>query len=80
MSSLDHMNATTAHGPAVVEWLEKHERLEFVSETSRKRIQRWRRGAQASYWALDHVLIEFGRHPSELPDSVWIRYRNGRAA
>ncbi|HEX8645964.1 MAG TPA: hypothetical protein VF715_03620 [Thermoleophilaceae bacterium] len=79
MSLLDFTNATAADGPAFVRWLEECEDgLSFLSDTSRKRVQRWRAGMQASYWAIDQILVERGRHPSEVPDEIWIPYRNGR--
>lgn len=78
MSTLDFTNAKTGNGPAIVAWLERNEDLTWLSETSRKRIQRWRRGAQASFWSVDRVMGELRLHVSDLPHDVWIPYSNGR--
>jgi hypothetical protein len=79
MSVLDHTTATTADGPAVIAWLEEHEDLRRLTPHARRTTDRWRRGVQASFWTLDRVLNELGRHPSELPESVWVDYRLRRA-
>lgn len=78
MSALDHTNAKTADGRAVVAWIERHTETHHLCDASRKRLERWRKGGQASFWAVDELLNELGRHPSELPDDVWIPYCNGR--
>jgi hypothetical protein len=78
MRALDHTNAKTADGPAVVAWIERCIQTDHLCAASRKRLERWRNGGQASFWAIDELLNELGCHPSELPDEVWIDYSNGR--
>jgi hypothetical protein len=79
MRALTYENAMCAHGPAVVAWLE-HEGadLELLDDADRRCIQRWRKGAQASFWLVDRVLVRLGFHPGALPDSAWRAYDNGR--
>jgi hypothetical protein len=75
--ALDHTNAKTADGAAVVRWIEDRTETDHLCAASRKRVERWRKGGQASFWAVDELLNELGFHPSELPEAVWVHYRNG---
>lgn len=38
----------------------------------RDNIRQWRRGACPTFVTLDRLLVAFGMHVSELPDSVWL--------
>lgn len=73
MSPPDWQHANYADGPSVVRWLEKRRNLCGLGEADRKLIARWRRGSRASFVAVDRLLIGFYLHPSQLPDTVWIK-------
>jgi len=75
VSSVDWQTAEFGNGPAVVEWLEVREDLTGLGEAQRKLVRRWRQGAVPSFWTIDRLLREFARHPSELPDAVWLDRR-----
>lgn len=79
MTRLDHTNATWADGPAVMAWLDAHADVRPTTPMLRRRLERWRAGAQASFWHIDELLCGLGLHVSQLPDGVWRPYDNGRA-
>lgn len=72
--------AEWANGPHVVAWLERQGYdLHRLDPATRKLVERWRAGCQASVWKVDELLIRFGRHLSELPSAAWLSgYDNGR--
>jgi len=72
MMPLDWQTADHADGPAVVRWLAEREDLSGLDSADRKLVARWRSGSVATFVRLDRLLIGFGRHPSELPESVWM--------
>ena len=68
-----YQTARRAHGRRVVEWLEAHEDLSSLDETTRKLLSRWRADTPASLRKVDDVVVgRFGFHLSDLPDDVWL--------
>jgi hypothetical protein len=78
MCVLDHTNATHADGAALMAWLERHGRVGSRDATTRRRLQRWRAGAQASFALVDALLVEEGQTVADVPAHVWRPYDNGR--
>ena len=78
MSPLDYTNADWADGAAVLSWVEARVAVTPSTIAVRKRWERWRDGAQASFWHVDEMLVGVGLHVSQLPDAVWKVYDNGR--
>jgi hypothetical protein len=78
MSVLDHTNATHADGPALMAWLERHGRIVTYDPATRRRLQRWRSGRQASLACVDDTLMRLGLDLSQVPAHIWRRYDNGR--
>ena len=80
IEQLDYTNALWADGPALLSWLESiGVKLRYNDPALRRKIERWADdGRQASFWDVDRVLIAASLHPSQVPDSIWCHYRNGR--
>lgn len=79
MAVLSHQDAEWADGPKLMDWLDGCSAdLAVFQGTQLRMIQRWRKGSQANFYALDKILIAVGLHPSMLPNSVWREYDNGR--
>lgn len=78
MNAPDYTTALWADGAALMAWLDGVTALPAGTAKMRKRIERWRRGAQASFWHVDELLVSAGLHVSEVPCEVWRAYDNGR--
>jgi hypothetical protein len=80
IGELDHTTATCADGMAFMAWLDGTCRIARppLSPTMRRRLERWRRGTQASFGLVDEVLNHFDLDVSQVPAPVWIEYDNGR--
>lgn len=78
MSTLDHTTALWADGVELMAWLDRIVFVQPPTATARRRLDRWRGGAQASFWHVDKVLISVGLHPSQVPSEFWRPYDNGR--
>jgi hypothetical protein len=78
MTPLDHTTALWADGAALMAWLDEVAVVPAATATVRKRIDRWRGGAQASFWHVDELMVSVGLHVSEAPREVWRAYDNGR--
>lgn len=72
MTRLDWESALWVDGPRLTTWLDRHIDVGSLCERDRKLLQRWRNGSAATVWTVDRVLIAYGRHLSELPDSLWL--------
>ena len=70
--TLDWTNAGYANGPKIVAWLESTDMLpDHLHDSTARRFYSWRMGGQATYDAVDRVLVSLGMHPSEAPDDMW---------
>lgn len=78
MTAPDYTTALWADGAALMAWLDRVAVVPAGTDMTRKRIDRWRSGAQASFWHVDELLVSAGLHPSEVPDQIWRAYNNGR--
>lgn len=79
MSALSYEDAEWADGPKLVQWIDKSDAdLQMLHGTQQRMIQRWRAGAQASFYSIDDVMVRLGLHPSMLPEDIWRQYDNGR--
>jgi hypothetical protein len=76
--TLDYQTAEWADGVALMGWLEGRAKVLATDAAERRRLQRWRAGAQAKFADVDQVLVRAGLSVSEVPDHVWRRYDNGR--
>lgn len=61
-------------GPALVDWLRLHglENVKAFGGTVQAAITRWQRGARASVYSVDSLMVRLDLHLSEIPDDIWI--------
>jgi hypothetical protein len=67
--TLDWTNARAANGPMIADWVDQQGWE--LDDVSRRRMCDWRRGGQATFDALDRLLLRSDSHPALLPDGVW---------
>jgi hypothetical protein len=80
IETLDDTNAEWADGRALLTWLDgRGVKLRPANPSERRKLERWRGGAQARFRDVDSFLIAADVHPSEVPIRIWCRYRNGRS-
>jgi len=66
-------NAQGADGPRLVRWLvEASGFADSLTESEKRRVYDWRRGAVAGFYVVDKMLTRRGIHPSELPEDLWL--------
>jgi hypothetical protein len=78
MIVLDHTTAMWADGAALMRWLDGVAVVPPATTTVRRRLDRWRCGAQASFWHVDELLTSLELHVSDIPCEIWRQYDNGR--
>lgn len=72
---LTWLNAQRADGPKVVAWMNDNLPPFHPDSNAARRKWDWERGATASFYALDRIMVFFGRHISEIPDYVWTEFQ-----
>lgn len=79
MTPLDFTNARWADGAAFLSWVDSLE-SQFTPTTRawERKLQRWRAGAQASFYDIDEIVVALGLHVSLVPRGIWQPYDNGR--
>jgi hypothetical protein len=78
MTSLDHTTATCADGAALMAWIDDITQIVAPCPATRRRIERWRLGMQASLPLVEKLLLDLGLDISQVPAHVWCAYDNGR--
>jgi hypothetical protein len=78
MTGLDYTTARWADGAALMTWLDGLAAVQLPTATVRRRVDRWRCGAQASFWHVDELLTSVELHVSQVPCAIWCQYDNGR--
>jgi hypothetical protein len=79
MSSRDHTDAEWADGPKLLAWM-RSEHIPIIAPTDswKRKVRRWNRGAQARIWDVDALLTRAGVPITLMPDEIWREYDNGR--
>lgn len=72
---LTWLNAQRADGPKVVDWMNANLPPFHPDSSAARRKWDWERGATASFYALDRIMVSFDRHISEIPDYVWTEFQ-----
>ena len=79
MTPLDHTDANWADGAALLAWLDSLGiRIMAVDPSWRRKLERWRAGARASFYDVDEVVVSARLHVSQVPVEIWRLYDNGR--
>jgi hypothetical protein len=78
MTVLDHTTARWADGASLMTWLDALATVQPPTAKVRRRVDRWRCGAQASFWHVDELLTSLELHVSQVPCEIWCQYDNGR--
>ncbi len=77
-AGLNWANATCAHGPSLVDWIQSRRPRAQLEDWQRQALRRWSDGGQARHGTVDRLLHSLDLQLSEVPDAVWRRYDNGR--
>ena len=78
MGAVDWHDAKYADGAAVARWFDQNVNVKKDDDSALRRLYEWRVGGTASFLCIDRLLVRYDRHPSELPDEVWLAERPDR--
>src|SRR5689334_2345845 len=79
MIPLDFTTANWADGAAFLAWTDSLGiRIIPLANSWKRKLERWRAGAQANFYDIDAVVTTLGLHVSQVPSEIWQPYNNGR--
>jgi hypothetical protein len=79
MTPLDFTSADWANGASFLVWTDSiGVRIVPLTDSWKRKLERWRGGAQAGFYDIDEVVTKLGLHVSQVPDGIWQPYDNGR--